>query len=392
MTNRFGLKDGTAFILDCDKEENPTQARKDKLSFLLTLNLETLARDKRWNVEAVRALATCLVQTTKSGVRLAKNQLLDNLRTIQSAEREARKLEYAQLFERYNEPQELEQEVNNFMRLVADPGYTTDSLADLVLKRLSARYKTNKGLIKTGITDFKTLVRSHESANDRAEEVLKQLSQLTREANQEIKQQYTETVATRSADCIKVYPSYLLNHALTTLSNLPTEVTGGSKSYWKDVSIALAFATGRRMAEIHGLKTVFEVTGEYTVRFSGQVKTKGRGEVPPYEIPTLVPAKLVVAGWKYLKQREKLYETRLVNARVSKAVSTELPAHLEKLFKQSKIKIYKDLRAVYCLVLLPKKPDNMTASAWYSRLLGHGEFDLVTSNTYQTYYTDESIS
>jgi len=392
MSNKFGLSDGTTFIIDCDKEADKVTARKDKLTFLLSQNIEAMTRDKKWNVEAVRALSTCLVATTKGGKRLGKADLLDNLRVMQEAEREARKVEYAQMFERHNDPQDLQREVESFISMLADLSINTDNLADIALNRLKSRYKTDKGLIKTGIVEFKRLIRLHHAVGHidtaRVDEVLGKLSTLTSEANKNIAIEYAQTVAKQSADCVKVNPSFLYDHALTTLSDLSND----SKSFWKDVSIALSFATGRRMSEVHGIKTTFEVVGEYSVKFCGQVKTKGRGEVPAYVIPTLIPAELVVRGFEYLRVQGKLYDTALVNARVSKAMSNELPARLKVILSKAKINTYKDLRAVYCLVLLEHKPVNYTASAFYSQLLGHGEYDLTTSNSYQTFYTEETFN
>ena len=77
---------------------------------------------------------------------------------------------------------------------------------------------------------------------------------------------------------------------------------------WRDVSIALIITTGRRMSEIHGVSTSFQIVDENTLLFEGQMKTKGRVNVYAYEIPTLVPVSLVLNGIAYLKSCGRIYE------------------------------------------------------------------------------------
>src|SRR5450755_138980 len=68
---------------------------------------------------------------------------------------------------------------------------------------------------------------------------------------------------------------------------------------WYELVTGLAIATGRRLTEI--LKTArFFPQGLYTVTFDGQLKRKDL-HVAPYEIPTLVPAELVIAAWRRLR-------------------------------------------------------------------------------------------
>lgn len=71
-------------------------------------------------------------------------------------------------------------------------------------------------------------------------------------------------------------------------------------SYWQDVALGLSVVTGRRVTEI--LKTgVFYPETDWTLTFSGQLKK--RDEVlPPYEIPTLIRADLVLAAWHRLRK------------------------------------------------------------------------------------------
>lgn len=103
---------------------------------------------------------------------------------------------------------------------------------------------------------------------------------------------------------------------------------------WRDVSCAVALATGRRMGEVH-LSGEFNHDGEYEVNFKGQLKGKNRkvkqgGEriaVRDYEftIPTLVRAELVCKGIEWLDANDKRFERdedpERVNRRWSKVLS-----------------------------------------------------------------------
>jgi Telomere resolvase ResT/TelK catalytic domain len=70
-------------------------------------------------------------------------------------------------------------------------------------------------------------------------------------------------------------------------------------SYWQDMALGLSVLTGRRVTEI--LKTgSLHPSTDWTVEFKGQLKK--RNEVlPPYEIPTLLRADLVLAAWHRLR-------------------------------------------------------------------------------------------
>lgn len=70
-------------------------------------------------------------------------------------------------------------------------------------------------------------------------------------------------------------------------------------SYWQDVALGLSVLTGRRVTEILKTGSLHPQT-DWTVKFEGQLKK--RNEVlPPYEIPTLLRADLVLAAWHRLR-------------------------------------------------------------------------------------------
>jgi hypothetical protein len=68
---------------------------------------------------------------------------------------------------------------------------------------------------------------------------------------------------------------------------------------WEDIAVGLAVTTGRRLTEI--LKTArFHPLSDWTVEFEGQLKQKAE-MLPPYEIPTLVEAEVVIGAWQRLR-------------------------------------------------------------------------------------------
>lgn len=70
---------------------------------------------------------------------------------------------------------------------------------------------------------------------------------------------------------------------------------------YRKISIALMLATGRRPAEIHATAK-FELSDKPDwVKFSGQLKTKGRSDAEPtYEIPVLAPPAQIIAALEHL--------------------------------------------------------------------------------------------
>lgn len=98
-------------------------------------------------------------------------------------------------------------------------------------------------------------------------------------------------------------------------------------SDWKQVSCALALATGRRMVEIHCTAS-FRVIDEHTVGFKGYAKGKSREidgvAIEDYEftIPVLVPAQLVIDGLAWLSEHGKRVEDKpQVNRKYSRYLS-----------------------------------------------------------------------
>jgi hypothetical protein len=173
-------------------------------------------------------------------------------------------------------------------------------------------------------------------------------------------------------------------------------------SDWRDVSIALITATGRRMAEIHHLHTVFTKIDEYHMSFEGQLKTNPKPQKEEekeeqeaskvYDIPTVIPVDLILAGREYLRQEGKLFEAipeakMTVSDVVNKRVSVQISRRVSAIAEKFGIKQYKDLRAVYAEIAFQMhKPSRITKIAYFADILGHtlkdGEGNDSTSRSY----------
>ncbi|MEG4081804.1 MULTISPECIES: protelomerase family protein [unclassified Microcoleus] len=352
-----------------------------------------MPRDKRWTTEAVRALATCLIGTYGAkNKRLTKDELVEGLKKVQEAERQVRATVYAEVLDHYSSDNDYDRDVNRFMSMLADETIELDTLATGALEVVEKHHHTNTSVIKRGIPIFKNAVRMHPKARlideERLEGALEALSFLKREDRRAIDAEYAVVVGENSRNRIETSPSYLYEHAKKVLSNLDNP-----EFMWKDLSIALSFATGRRMSEIHTSLTTFtEVEGEeYKIAFYGQRK-KALSKVKEYVIPTTVPAKWVLKGMEKLKEMGRIYDNpKQVNKLLNKGLNSELPLRLSKLYKQAGIEIYHDIRCLYGLVMETVKPYEYTQNAWYSYLLGHNEEDLKTSNSYQAFVTREQF-
>lgn len=102
----------------------------------------------------------------------------------------------------------------------------------------------------------------------------------------------------------------LHEYAVSVLSNLESQ----KDTDWRKVSVALAIATGRRLAEIHLAASRFEYVDARHVKFTGQRKLMGDAAAyfeqnPSYIMPVLVDAEKVVKAHQWLKQKGQVVES-----------------------------------------------------------------------------------
>ena len=217
------------------------------------------------------------------------------------------------------------------------------------------------------------------------------ISILERALAQALKEQYTarktnykQGLAARKDSKTDIDVKPLLALAENVLINVETLKVRD----WTLVSVAIAIATGRRMAEVHGADTKFESSGDDSLMFTGQLKAKGAAadyydENPSYEIPCLVYPALVVAGHQWLRDNGKLEnDPKKAHNRFSRYLSEQV----KKVFFEANVggdrkkQTYKALRAIYGQVAFAQSGANDEA-AYLAQILGHGRQDLAAGGT-----------
>lgn len=206
----------------------------------------------------------------------------------------------------------------------------------------------------------------------------------------------------RSSTVLTINPTKLIALAYGVLSELGEDTPA---SAWKDVSCALAIATGRRQSELHCTGN-FELLGEYALHFTGQAKTKtdkgfkSGGEAKTLEgylIPTLIPAELCVKGLQWLADNGKRCDTTVkVNKNLSPYLSdtayaifcasfgsemVDAEKERTRLAKEEGRKdeaenrfTYHGFRAIYAKCCVETfKPDTETDAYYVGSILGHGD-------------------
>jgi Telomere resolvase len=372
--NTYFLKNGQNFIVNPSLESDPVTARESKKTYLLGLNTVDLTTDKVWSAEAVRKLAISLVEVSNGkGGYLSKKVLIDRLVEFAVEERRALTIrlddgidllrtelktisfdyDRAKLFIETLTGQALATAlVNLSLSFNYAPSTVTKTLTPRIIKLVDALYKGDAVVVKRGIYDA--------------------FAQLNKEVN---KVTYDKV----SDKC--------LDRAITDwqpLSEAVQEILDRVETaHWKELSFAISVATGRRQSEVHGIETVFEVVDDRTLTFSGQLKTKSRGQVPSYRIPCLFDSKTVLRAWERLREEGKVFSPSECHSKLSKALSTELPQNIKAIKVKANLVAYKDSRdlyGAYCLKVF--RTENVSTNAYLATVMGHGEGDLGTATTY----------
>lgn len=211
-----------------------------------------------------------------------------------------------------------------------------------------------------------------------------QLLSFQRPDSVEISKTYKQQVKDKNREKTPIEIALLINDCRNTLDDL----TSGKAPHWTKVSVAVALGTGRRMAEIHALGQ-FKVTGEYTLHFSGQAKTRGVEDAKTdYTIPTLFPAASLKRAIEYLEEQERRLDPE-VQKRDRNAVNKAYAMGLSRVMDKYPGINYKGLRAIYaeCLwALLPVAEKAKTEKhIKYSGWLGHIDKDGSQDATFMSY-------
>jgi hypothetical protein len=160
-----------------------------------------------------------------------------------------------------------------------------------------------------------------------------------------------------------------------------------SRSYI-DRMLGLCALTGRRTAEI-GTSAVFEAKGSNLVLFTGQLKERTTTEkrVGSYEIPTLTDASRIVASMASVrKDKPELFgmHTEKFHNKCAKDMHTRAKVFAP-VFADNSAKP-KDLRSAWIKIVHLLFDDERTGKGlYYSRMLGHGDADLLTMQAYDDF-------
>lgn len=392
MTEYYFLTDGSTKFPKSVGPSHPdyTHVRNGKLSFLLTLNLQNVASCKLWNVTALRELSKDLLVTTVDKKRMSKCEMLEALSLLQESERLTRVSNYALLSEKYDGfgMEEMDVTPENVLQLLSSPNNSPEDVALLAEACLRSKYTNVTTLVKCVVPGFKRLVRNHllmpTIPTVKLETFLSTLSSLIRMETVKVDKQYKDKVWERqSVGRTEIFPATMHQFHLDTLRNLELVTVD-------EITIAIAYATGRRMAEIRGIGSEFTVNSSNSVMFKGQLKTKV--DVPAYIIPTLLPASLVVSAFNKLRELNELHPPTVVNSRLAKRFSTALPPNLRAIWTKAGISKFKDNRNTYATVLLNQLAPSQTPSVFLNKILGHSEQDIQTGLTYQAFWTRDLYS
>lgn len=154
------------------------------------------------------------------------------------------------------------------------------------------------------------------------------------------------------------------------------------------ISSVLGFAalTGRRVAEI-ACTAKFQLHSPCHLLFTGQLKTKGRGDIGGYVIPCLTSSIQIVSEFRRFRKNFPRYigDVRTFHNNNSKDLSVQARRHFS-CFVEGEV-TPKDLRAIYATIACKTIKENFRQSdqSYIADILGHDENDLNTCNSYIDY-------
>lgn len=153
------------------------------------------------------------------------------------------------------------------------------------------------------------------------------------------------------------------------------------------VALGLMGLTGRRPIEILKIGT-FEYVDKSTIQFYGQAKTKNsRDDDFSYEIPVLGDAQEIIEGLKYIREKLPLNDisNEAINSNHTRRLLNRSQTFFRGFFGTYKIKLNnKSFRSMYVSACyeLNNMTNKMSFNAYAAKILGHGEFDKTTANSY----------
>ena len=153
-----------------------------------------------------------------------------------------------------------------------------------------------------------------------------------------------------------------------------------------DRILGICALTGRRTFEVACTAT-FAVEGRNSLVFTGQAKTRGREGSESYVIPTLAPAAKIVATMATIREdKPDLVDltSEGFHARCAKDLHKRAQVFAP-VFTDGTAKP-KDLRPAWAEIVWLLIDERRTGKALYlSRILGHGDQDLLTAQSYDDF-------
>lgn len=257
------------------------------------------------------------------------------------------------------------------------------------------RYRTHVCNLLTDMVDSEAEAPHYKQLKFCLELLLKQIKFQLVDLSDHKKGLQERRLAQRKLEKVIVDFEPLHTFAVDVLSKVNTL----KPSYWKAVAIALAVATGRRMAEIHRSSTTFEYVSQWHCNFTGQLKVKGDAEEffssnPAYTIPTLVDAQLVCEAHQWLKDNGKtVTDSKVAANRYTKDLSDEMKLLRRRFNVNHSFFTYKGLRTIYAqacnTVFNRSDPDN---TLFLAQILGHGRGELLRHDNLTDMLTPQSYN
>ena len=175
-------------------------------------------------------------------------------------------------------------------------------------------------------------------------------------------------------------PDAIVQRAETLLSS--------KTSTWADLAVGLGVATGRRISELLGYRTKLEQKTNYSVLFTGQLKS--RGDLFTFEIPTLCSTQKVLEAWKSLRfmlGSEQL-DPQIINLRYGRQCKEAANKHFADLVppRHGDDDLYMHLfRAIYATIaVFYFCPPRVNDTLFKAEIQGHRMRDIVKSCVLET--------
>ncbi len=229
--------------------------------------------------------------------------------------------------------------------------------------------------------------------------------------SRDYRENYREIVYKKTSRQTELDPE---SHVGVTRALLESYLDGSIRSYLS-AAIALGSATGRRIySEILSVAR-FEILAKDFLLFSGQAKTR-EGGAEPYRIPTFIDTKLIMEVFLKLRTHKNFFPPDLslltdeshrisadehyrlyaknqsyiekMNRKIKQNTSKEVSQRVKKHFNNKALKA-KNLRAIYaeiCYHTDDIQNSGVDKNVYFSNILGHGDNDLVTAQSYKSFY------